>query len=373
MSDQEGPGTTPLGQAGQRAVHPAGTGIISYGVNIPRYRIETSEIARVWGADPDRAAKGLNVQEKSVPSPDEDVCTISVEAARMAIERAPHVRARLGAIYVGSESHPYAVKPTAGMVAEALQVTPALMAADYEFACKAGTAAIQNGMGLVGSGLVDYSMAIGADTSQGAPGDALEYSASAGGAAIVVGPADESIATFNATASFTTDTPDFWRREGEKYPTHAGRFTGEPAYFRHVVACAEQIFDKMGTGPDDYDFAVFHQPNGKFPIKVARHLGFSEKQYETGLLCPRIGNTYSGASLIGLAAILDIARPGDRIFCISYGSGAGSDGFDLTVTEANADARDRRPHVEDLIADKAYIDYATYVKYRGKLHMGAIA
>lgn len=350
-----------------------GTGIVSYGANIPRYRIRTTEIARVWGADENRATKGLNVQEKSVPSPDQDVLTISVEAARMALKRAPdEVREGLGAIYVGSESHPYAVKPTAGMVAEALQLTPTMMAADYEFACKAGTAAVQNAMGLVESTMCEYGMAIGADTSQGAPGDALEYSASAGGAALIIGPADEAIATIDHTNSFTTDTPDFWRREGEKYPTHAGRFTGEPAYFRHVVSATEQLFENAGTGPDDYDWAVFHQPNGKFPIKVAKHLGFTEEQYGPGLLCPRIGNTYSGASPLGLCATLDIADPGDRICMVSYGSGAGSDAFDMTVTDRNAEHQPRSPTIEEIVEDREYIDYSQYVKFRGKIDMEAM-
>jgi hydroxymethylglutaryl-CoA synthase len=33
--------------------------------------------------------------------------------------------------------------------------------ADYEFACKAGTAAIQTCMGLVGRGMIKYGVAIG--------------------------------------------------------------------------------------------------------------------------------------------------------------------------------------------------------------------
>ena len=66
---------------------------------------------------------------------------------------------------------------------------------------------------------------------------------------------------------------------------------------------------KVGSKPEDYDYAVFHQPNGKFPVRVAKQLGFSEKQIEVGLLTPFIGNTYSGAVPLGLAAILDVAEP----------------------------------------------------------------
>src|SRR5439155_1537859 len=78
-------------------------------------------------------------------------------------------------------------------------------------------------------------------------------------------------------------TPDFWRREGQRYPSHGGRFTGEPAYFKHVVNCAQLLFKRAGTTAEDYDYAVFHQPNGKFPVRVAKQLGFKEPQIDTGL------------------------------------------------------------------------------------------
>jgi hydroxymethylglutaryl-CoA synthase len=58
-----------------------------------------------------------------------------VEAARNALKMADIDPTDIGAIYVGSESHPYAVKPTATIVAEAIEATPVMTAADYEFAC----------------------------------------------------------------------------------------------------------------------------------------------------------------------------------------------------------------------------------------------
>src|SRR5688572_8548303 len=345
-------------------------GITSYGAYVPRYRIRSEEIARIWGDDAN-IGKALNVHEKSVPAPDEDVATISVMAARQCMRRAPTGPQAIGAIYVGSESHPYAVKPTGTIVQAAIEAGPYLTMADYEFACKAGTAAIQTGMGLVQSGMCQTVLAIGSDTSQGAPRNALEYSASAGGAALLIGGDKRHIlAEINHTVSFTTDTPDFWRREGQKYPSHGERFTGEPAYFRHVRQASERLFQIAKTTAKSYDAAVFHQPNGKFPATAAKTLGFTEAQFSKGLLAPRIGNTYSGAVLLGLCNILDTAKAGDRIFMCGYGSGAGADAFDLTVTK-NIDSYDRADgeRLEAQLEKTAELDYATYAKHRGKLVM----
>ncbi len=344
-------------------------GIVSYGAYVPKYRIRPEEIGRVWGEDGATRGKGLGIMSKSIPSPDEDVITIAVEAARSALLRAGIDPQDIGAIYTGSESHPYAVKPTSSVVAEAILAAPDMTAADYEFACKAGTAALQNVLGLVNTGWIKYGMAIGADTSQGAPGDPLEYSASAGGAAFIAGT-ERIIAKINGMYSYTTDTPDFWRREGQAYPSHGGRFTGEPAYFKHVLTAARRMMELEGTEAKDYDYVVLHQPNGKFPRRAAAKLGFTDEQLAPGLLTPRIGNTYSGAVPLGLSAVLDIAKPGDRILVTSFGSGAGSDAFDISVTdEMERFNRSAGPLVEDMInvPEEYYVDYATYVKFRGKI------
>jgi len=343
-------------------------GIVSYGSYIPRYRIKVGVIASVWGKDGATISRGLGINEKSVPSIDQDTATISVEAARSALKRCTIDPQDIGAIYIGSESHPYAVKPTGTIVGEAIGATPDLMVADYEFACKAGTAGVQSCTALVKADMIKYGLAVGADTSQAAPGDALEFSASAGGAAFIIGK-DNVVATINHTCSFTTDTPDFWRRAERKYPSHGGRFTGTPAYFKHIISCATNLMQKVGTKPEDYDYAIFHQPNGKFPVSVAKKLGFTYDQIKQGLIVPYIGNTYSGASLVGLASVLDVAKPGERVFLTSYGSGAGSDGFDITITDKITElARDNAPTVAQMVEDKEYIDYGTYAKLTDLLY-----
>lgn len=340
-------------------------GIIGYGAYVPRYRLPASEVARIWAG----GKGGLPIKEKAVPGLDEDVVTMSLEAIRNALKRAQVDVAEIRAVWIGSESHPYAVKPTGTIVAEAIGATPHVQAADMEFACKAGTEAMVMAMGLVGSGMARYAIAGGLDIAQGRPGDALEYTAAAGGAAFVIGPAEEALAVINASYSFVSDTPDFWRRAYQRYPEHGQRFTGEPAYFHHILSAGRTLMEEMGTTAQDYHWAIFHQPNTKFPQRVATQLGFSREQIEPGLLSPLIGNTYAGAALIGLTAVLDTARPGDHILLISFGSGAGSDAFDLTVTEALPARRDLAPKTRDYLARRTEIDYATYVRYRGKLQM----
>jgi len=345
-------------------------GIVGYGSSIPRQRIKVEEIAKVWGADAPSYKKGLMLYEKSVPAPDQDVISMSVEAGRRALKRSGGIDPQdIGAIYIGSESHPYAVKPSGTVVAEALGATPAIHCADMEFACKAGSEGMFVAMSLVKAGEVKYALGIGADTSQGAPGDALEYSAAAGAAAFIMGNSN-LVAVCDCTDSFMTDTPDFWRREYMHYPRHAGRFTGEPAYFSHTIGAAKAILEKSGMKPADFTYAVFHQPNGKFPQRVGKMLGFTKEQMEPGWLSPWLGNTYSGASPIGLTATLDVAKPGDRILMVSYGSGSGSDAFVWTVTDRIDEVRDLSEKTRAMLDnDKRYLEYGAYAKCRQKIRM----
>lgn len=342
-------------------------GIVGYGAFIPRHRIKVEEIAKVWGADAPSYKKGLMLEQKSVPTPDVDTITLSVEAARNALKRAKISGKEIGAVYVGSESHPYAVKPSGTTVAEAIGAVPDCHCADFEFACKAGSEAMFVCLGLVKSGYIKYGLAIGGDTSQGAPGDALEYSASAGAAAFIMGTKN-LVAEAVDTYSFMTDTPDFWRREHEFYPQHGSRFTGEPAFFKHVMGAANGMMKRVKMTPKDFNYVVFHQPNGKFPMRVGEMLGFTKEQIIPGWLTPRLGNTYSGASPIGLTSTLDISKPGDMILMVSYGSGAGSDAFVWKVTDRIDEVRDLAVRTTKLLDENiTFVDYGTYAKYRGKI------
>lgn len=325
-------------------------GILSYGTYLPTTVVTASEIGGAHGGDGVQG-KLLGVKQKTVAAIDEDTITMATQAGYRALEswrggkseqEFAQKRSAIGALFIGSESHPYAVKPSGTVVKGALGLPDDIALADLQFACKAGTQALQIGLSYVQAGMTSAALAIGADTAQSRPGDVLEFTAAAGAAAYLIGRESEKksaaeqrvIARCVETSSLATDTPDFWRRPGQPYPEHAGRFSGEPGYFAHITRAAQAIMNKLQLQPNDFSWCVFHTPNGKFPQAVAQRLGFTAEQLAPSLIVHEIGNTYAAASLLALAAVLDQAQPGQKILAVSYGSGAGADAFVFEITPA---------------------------------------
>ncbi len=343
------------------------SGIVGYGVYVPIYRIKISEIASVWKKDSIDIVKGLRVTEKAVSAIDEDAVTMAIEAGRQALRMAGISGKKIGAVYMGSESHPYAVNPSSTIVAQYLDCGNDYMASDLEFACKAATAGMQIAHAFLDSNKIDYGLIIGSDTAQAKPHDVLEYTASSTACAYILGKKkDDYIVEVLATSSYSSDTPDFWRRDGQKYPSHHGRFSGEPAYFNHVCSEGEKLLKSSGLVPANFDYCVFHMPNGKFPRVAARKLGFTQDQLAPSLTVETIGNPYSASSLLGLAAVLDIAKPDQKIFFVSYGSGAGADGFIFQTTKKLLEKRKLIARLSTLTEKKIYISYPEYLR---KMHI----
>ncbi|MBS7620826.1 hydroxymethylglutaryl-CoA synthase, partial [Candidatus Bathyarchaeota archaeon] len=73
---------------------------------------------------------------------------------------------------------------------------------------------------------------------------------------------------------------------------------------------------------------------------------------------------YSGSSPVGLAAVLDIARPNERILIVSYGSGAGSDAYSFTTTSQILEKRQRQKLTVKYQAENPFLEYVDYTTYR---------
>jgi hydroxymethylglutaryl-CoA synthase len=336
-------------------------GIVGYGAYIPKYRIKNE-------------GKGiLGVKERTLPFADEDTTTFSVEAGKKALIHAGLDNRFIKKCFVGSESPTYAVKPIMATISQVLELGEKFEdglfsgGVDTQFACKAATDLFIDAAALVNYPAFggEHVMVIGADNSQAAPGDPLDYTVGAGATAYIFGRRDV-IATLSHYVAYTSDTPDFYRREGQKYPKHGGRFTGQPAYFKHVLTATRELLRKANMKPQDINYAISHSPNAVFPERVLTQMGFTREQISPGLVVEKIGNLYSGSCPTGLAAVLDIAEPEDTILMSAYGSGAGSDAYIFTVTDKILDKRTRIVPLEDQIENvhREYVDYSFYRKMK---------
>ena len=336
-------------------------GIISYGFYLPIWRIKTKEIASVWGKNYLEIENSLLVKEKTIASVDEDSLTMAFESSSLALKNFTEDKEKIKFVFFGSETPPYAVNPASTILAEFLGLKNDYLANDHQFACKAVTGALIEGLGLIKSNIFDYGLVVASDKATAKTHDALEYTAASGSVALIIGKKDIAVEVVSHQ-SFSSDTPDFWRREGIRYPSHGGRFTGKPSYFYHIHQASRILLEKTKLKPKDFQYAVFHMPNGKFPQEVAFGLGFEKKQIEKSLVVSYLGNSYTASALMGLVSVLEVAKNDDLIFFCSYGSGAGSDAFVFRATQ-NLD-KVRIPF--KLLAKKRkYVDYPTYLKFMG--------
>lgn len=331
------------------------TGITSYGFYVPKYRVRVADIARVWGKNTEEIERGLGVIEKAVSTAAEDSLTMAYESSSLAMKG--HTLP-IGALFLGTESPVYAVNPSSTILGELLDIGNNYLAYDTQFACKAATGALISALALVESKQIQSALVVASDKATGKPHDALEYTAASGSVSLIVGEKNPFL-MIDAWESFSSDTPDFWRREGIKYPSHGGRFTGKPSYFKHIIGAVKKLLLKTNHSPSDFTYAVFHMPNGKFPVQVASQLGFSLEQIKKSLIVSELGNSYTASALMGLVATLEYVRPGEKILFASYGSGAGSDAFIFTAT---SEIEKKRLIFSKIVKEKIYIDYPTYLK-----------
>lgn len=347
------------------------TGLISYGVALPKYRIESGEIWKVWKNLAPSFFDMLSIGERGVLGPEEDTLTLAVAAAKTALERSGVAVEKIGAVFLGSSTSPYATKAAATVIVDALGLPPSALSTDIQCADKSGSTALWLAAGLIESGLVDYALVIAADTlnRHTQPGMVLEYVASAGAVAFVLGK-EGCIAQLESMATHAHDQNDYFRTEGERFIQPGAGFYGWVANWGlldHVVPAGKALFEKTGLTPADFSKFAVPQKTGIRPLMTMGKLELDMMQVLPYVLTAQIGDCGAAGTLLSLAHILDFAEPGERVGVIDFGAGAGCDAWSLVCTDALAERRPENGLVIQLLEDKIMVDYATMVKYEQKL------
>jgi hydroxymethylglutaryl-CoA synthase len=320
-------------------------GIISYGVYIPSHRIKREEYVKNLGS-----FSAAGVEEKAVLKNDEDVISMAVEAAQGAMENAKVKPEEVGTLCVGLCAS--REKSASSVISEALGLRSDVLS--FEFSSgKAGTSALICCAQLAGDGV---GLAVVSDAPSGKVGDSVEHGFGAASAAFVLG-SKNCIASIDGFASFTKEVGG-GRFEKDGKITELGVATFSRMEYETLVAgAAKTLMKKMKLEAKDFAHAIVQQTDARTPLRVVKKLGMDEKQAH--IIVSKVGDAGAATTLLGLASVLENAKPKERILLVSYASGGTSDAVAFTVEKESGVKA-----VKGALENKKYIDFPTYLRWK---------
>lgn len=304
-------------------------GILAYASYLPVYRLDRDSGVRA---------------PRVVASFDEDATTMAVEAARAALgEHAP------GSVWWASTSPPYVDKTNAAAVHAALRLPPETVAADLVGSARSTFAAVRGALG--GGGLV-----VASDVRVGKPGSLDERAGADGAAALVLGEG-EHIAEVVALVGATEELLDRWRDPARVTGSHWEERFGFERYAALVRSTAARALDAAGL--DEADHVVLTSGNAA----VSKRAGTLVKGAKSTTGSP-VGFLGAADPLLGIAAVLDVAGPGETVLVLSAVDGC--DALVLRTTDHLAARRQPQPVSSQLEGGRP-VPYTTYLAWRGLL------
>lgn len=334
-------------------------GISGYGVYVPRLRIKREDYAKAWGS-----FSAAGVSEKAVMGYDEDVLTMASKVGQRALDSIPLPASKVTRFALASTSPPYAEKLLSGTVLVSLGIPNDAFSSDHTSSTRAGTEALIAGLEHLVGTPSGHVLVASADAPTASMWASVEHGLSAGAAAFVLSASDV-LAELEGHASWASEHAGerFRPRDQEQIQDLNVKKFSESSFVANTTKAASALLKRLGRKPEDYAHVVIQQPDARAPASVAGKLGFADAQLAAGLVSAYLGDLGAASVPIGLAAVLDVAKVGDRVLVVSYGSGAGADALSFRVT---AD-RKASPSVKEEAARKEYVDYVQYLKIKGAI------
>jgi 3-hydroxy-3-methylglutaryl CoA synthase len=296
-------------------------GITGIGVHVPRYRLSAETLGAVWGTGGTGA--------RAVANHDEDSLTMAVEAALAALDEGGG--GRLGLVCFASTTAPYAEKSSAAILAAVLDCGPAVSVADLGGSLRAGTTGLRLALDAVRAGSANEALVAAADLRIAPAGSELEPVWGDAAAAVRLGHGDAVLARLVGAASHTHEFSDVWRLAESRFPEQGDpTFVRAYGYERLMAEAVRRLLAGTGVAPGEIRRAAVYAPDARLVLPILRSLGLGESVLPRAPLLAEVGNTGTASPLLGLAACLEDAEPGDRILVVGYGAGADALLFEAT-------------------------------------------
>lgn len=334
-------------------------GISGYSAYIPKLRIKKEDYAKAWGS-----FSAAGVAEKSVMGFDEDVLTAAAKVTKRALESVPTAPDKVTRFALASTSPPYVEKLLSGTVLYSVGIPFTTYTSDHITSTRAGTEALIAGFEHIMSNASGKAVVAAADAPNASMWDSVEHALGAGAAAYVLS-ADNLIAELEGTASYASEYfgERFRPREAPYLHDLNVKKFAEGSLITNTTRAGTALLKKLNRKPEEYQHVVIQQPDARVPATIAARLSFTDAQLASSLVSKSLGDLGAASVPVALAAALDVAKVGDRIMVISYGSGAGSDALSFKVVGD----RKAQVKVQAEIDRKEYIDYVKYLKLKGAI------
>lgn len=295
--------------------------------------------------------------ERAVANHDEDSLTLAVSAA---LELAGSADGA-GAVYFASTTAPYAEKQGAATLASVLALPATCRTLDLGDTQRAGTSAVIAALDALAAGSAERIVVACGECRTGEPESPNEQSFGDAGAALVLEPGNGALAEVVAVHSVHDDFLGTWRTSEQRFSRSVpGGFDVKFGYTRLLTVAVQGVLDKARVAATAVRHLVLPAPSARAPQGVAKALGFDPKTQLRDAFWATIGDCGVAQPLVGLAAALEQAAPGDLVVVAGYGDGA-----DALLLRVNAAAP---PGVARQIERKRPLQsYARYTKFRGLL------
>lgn len=288
-------------------------GIEAAGAYIPRMRLPRKLIADAnsW-LNPalSTSAKG----ERAICNWDEDAVTMAVEAARDALQG--HDRGIIASLSLASTTYPFIDRLNAAIVADALNLSKNVAAIDLSGSQRAATSALQQALRIGCEALI-----VATEKRRAKAASSIEIASGDAAAALVVG-ARNPFARLIANATETADFVDHYRTPDSEYDYQwEERWIRDVGYMRILPPIIRKCLNDAGVSPSEVAHFCMASLVPRVAGGVAKAVGIPDAAVADDLYAG-CGNSGAAHPLLMLVAVLEKARPGERILVAGFGQGA---------------------------------------------------
>jgi 3-oxoacyl-[acyl-carrier-protein] synthase-3 len=308
--------------------------ILGIGAYRPSRLIPNAELVEAIDSSDEWIQQRSGIKTRRWATPEETVTLMSVESARIAMERAGVDPAQVDGVVVATVSHMLQTPAVATMIAHELGLNRPV-AFDISAACAGFCHGVALASDMVKAGSAQYVLVIGVErlsdlTDVGDRGTAFIFADGAGAA--IVGPSDEP-----------GIGPVVWGSDGEQFDLIRQKedwrdvlqqeqpsmphlvMQGNPV-FRwasfEMAKVAQQTLDRSGLTVDDLDVFVPHQANMRIIDAMARAMKLPDTVKIARDIADQ-GNTSAASIPLALDRMIEegYAKSGDTALLIAFGAG----------------------------------------------------